>query len=294
MHFVLTDTQDAKNKWASLVAKHQVSVFSELEYLEATAIHWGVLYADDDEAGMACPFTIKAGVKVLVTPFFVRYLEWVGPPVDVIDIKRTLQSIFPVADIQVKFQDATSSKVFQQLNPGKLKLNQQAKRSLKKAVNMRVSSQSIDEQQLMKLLNLIESELMSKVSSINERTIQLLFQLVQAYRQNGLIQLDLWEDSKWCGGLWLIESQHRVLYLKGTTTATAKQDGGMYLLMQHAIEQTHQSNKVFDFGGSNVSNVKRFNASFGAEDVVYSQWKWNNAPLWWKGIKFLNDLWKKR
>ncbi|MNY52863.1 hypothetical protein D3C86_1885730 [compost metagenome] len=90
-----------------------------------------------------------------------------------------------------------------------------------------------------------------------------------------------------------METDSTVLYLKGTTTEEAKKSGGMYKLIFTAIEYAHAGQKTLDFGGSNVESVRRFNLNFGAEDVVYSQLSWNNAPLWWKLVKKIRDKWTK-
>ena len=96
------------------------------------------------------------------------------------------------------------------------------------------------------------------------------------------------------GGVWTLETDSTVLYLKGTTTEEAKKSGGMYKLMLTAIEDAGSKGKVFDFGGSNVESVRRFNLNFGAEDVVYSQLSWNNAPFWWRIVKTIRDKWIKK
>lgn len=290
LHFAESDNNQTKEKWTSCVQKHRASVFSTVTYLDACSVQWCVLFSEDEKSGMACPYVIKAGVKVLVTPFFVRYIEWVGDDFDEEAIQFHLQQEFSVADIQVKQAGEIGAKHFQQLIPGNLQLNQQAKRSLKKAQIFHKEERFLPEL----LFQLIELELSSKVHALNADTLKILQKLVTAFENKGLIQLNLYDNEAWFGALWLIEYEDTVLYLKGTVKESAKQQGGMYLLMKTAIEYAHSKSKKFDFGGSNVENVRRFNLSFGAEDVVYSHWVWNNAPMWWNFLRSIRSLWKRK
>jgi hypothetical protein len=290
MQFVKADSKTVKQHWDELVSLHNASVFSESSYLDATAEDWCILYTDDLKAGMACPFSIKAGVKVLVTPFFNRYMEWIGESVSENEIIQALKTEFPVANLQVGNGFGLNQQIYQKLEVGKLKLNQQAKRSLNKSKEFTIEQKvNIDP-----MIDLLNQELAHKIQGINPDTLSVLKKLVKSYEHSKLKQFNLWKNGEWLGGIWVLETDSTLLYLKGTTTEDAKKSGGMYLLIQSGIDYAHSNQKIFDFGGSNVASVRRFNLNFGAEDVVYSQLTWNNAPFWWKTIKMMRDKWTKK
>jgi hypothetical protein len=71
MQLALSESLD-KQQWDELVKASAGSVFSQSAYLDATADHWGVLWNDDRSGGIACPFAVKLGVKILYAPFFHR------------------------------------------------------------------------------------------------------------------------------------------------------------------------------------------------------------------------------
>ena len=290
MQFVNVDSVEIKMKWDELVSSQNASVFSESVYLDATAENWAILYSDDFKSGMACPYAVKGGLKILVTPFFSRFMEWVGEPVEEQELIDQLKSEFPVADLQVGIGFSLNQRIYQKLDPGKLKLNQQAKRSLNKAAEFQVNRK----EDVSEMMHLLRNELQNRIHGINERTLPILEKLVIAYKDKRLVQFNLSSDTNWLGGIWILETGSTVLYLKGTTNEEAKKSGGMYKLMLHAIEYAHSNGKVFDFGGSNVESVRRFNLNFGAEDVVYSQISWNKAPFWWRTVKKLRDKWIKK
>lgn len=290
MQLIQANSDEVKKQWDKLVSLHGASVFSESIYLDATAENWAVLYTDDFKSGIACPFVVKGGVKILVTPFFNRYMEWVGDLIPEEEIMEALKKEFSVADLQVGIGFSLNQQMYQKLNPGKLKLNQQAKRSLNKSTEYTVTRA----EDISSMMELVRNELSNRIHGINEQTLPILEDLVTRYRSRRMGQFNLHKENVWLGGLWILENDSTVLYLKGTTTEEAKKSGGMYKLMLAAIEYAHSKGKVFDFGGSNVESVRRFNLNFGAEDSVYSRLSWNNAPFWWKIVKLIRDKWIKK
>lgn len=290
MQLVVVNSEEKKKQWDELVSSKGASVFSESVYLDATAENWSVLYADDLKSGMACPYVVKGGVKVLVTPFFNRFMEWVGDPVPEEEITNALKNEFSVADLQVGRGFSLNQRIYQSLVPGQLKLNQQAKRSLNKSLEYAVKR----EENIPLMMELLRNELQNRIHGINEQTLPILEKLVTGYQNKRLRQFNLYKEDQWLGGVWTLETDSAVLYLKGTTTEEAKKSGGMYKLMLTAIEDAGSKGKVFDFGGSNVESVRRFNLNFGAEDVVYSQLSWNKAPFWWRIVKTIRDKWIKK
>lgn len=290
MQFVSVNSEEEKRRWDELVSSKGASVFSESIYLDATAENWSILYTDDFKSGIACPYVVKGGVRILVTPFFNRFMEWIGDPVPEEEILKALKSEFQVADLQVGKGFGLNQRIYQNLAPGKLKLNQQAKRSLTKSAEYTVKK----EENIPLMMELLRNELLNRIHGINEQTLPILEKLVTSYKNKRLGQFNLYKENEWLGGVWTLETNSTVLYLKGTTTEEAKKSGGMYKLMLTAIEDAGSKGKVFDFGGSNVESVRRFNLNFGAEDVVYSQLSWNNAPFWWRIVKTIRDKWIKK
>lgn len=288
MHFIEANTLEIKAKWDSLVQSHAASIFTQSAYLDATSSSWMILYNQDESAGIACPYVIKAGIKVLVTPFYFRYVEWVGEPIDQQTLITSLKNKFPVCSLQIKGDFDTEKKYFQIVAPNQLQLNKLAKRTLKKAGKFEVNS----ELKIGELVALIEKELAPKIAGIDSKTLPTLRKLIERFQDSLLIQLNLYYDSQWCGGIWLFETEKTIYYMKGATTPEAKKDGGMYRLIFEGIELAHTKEKIFDFGGSNVSSVRKFNLNFAAQDEFYSNLDWNNAPFWWKGLRYLKGCFK--
>lgn len=291
MELILSEKAD-KNAWDALVKRSGGTVFSLSRYLDATADNWGILWNDDRSGGMICPFAVKFGVKVLYAPFFHRYTEWIGENrPDPAKLKAGLQRHFPVADAQWKNEmPGMTERVHQLLEKEGFQPNQQAKRMLKKAVGYTIRQERREQE----LLNLLRRELSPRIASIDDHSLNLLEKLVAGFRDEQLIQLNLLENGNWKGGIWLLPFDGRMLYLKGTVESDAKNNGGMYRLMEHAIQLAFEREMLFDFGGSNAEGVRRFNLNWGGKDVSYRALQWNNAPLWWKIVKSLRQTWNNK
>ena len=119
--------------------------------------------------------------------------------------------------------------------------------------------------------------------------------LCEALKNHGCLKvLQVVSDHKIVGGILLVTFNESLLYLKGTALPDTKQKGGMYLVMHEAIQKAAVANCKFDFGGSNVSGVQRFNLNLGGKDNIYYRLKWNNSPWWFKLAKKINGLWRKK
>lgn len=280
-----------KTAWDELVRRSAGTVFSLSAYLDATADDWSVLWNKDRSGGIACPFSVKFGVHVLYAPFFHRYTEWIGegrPSLEQLTI--SLKAHFLAADAQLKWETEVFERKHQVVRKESYKPNQQARRMLKKAAGYQISKGFRKSE----LIELLKKELSHRIAAIDEHSLGLLDKLVAAFDEQQLVQLNLMENERWLGGVWLLVFNERVLYVKGTVSRQAKEKGGMYHLMEQAIQLALEKNYLFDFGGSNVEGVRRFNCNWGGCDVAYRHLEWNNAPVWWKTLKSLRKIWSRK
>lgn len=292
MQLIFPEQLDRK-AWDALVLRCGGSVFSATSYSAATAENWAVLMTDDRSAGMMCPYTVRAGVRVLYAPFFHRYTEWIGEnQPDLQELIKVLKGFFPVAEAHFAADSLSpeNQRLYQQLDPAETKPNQQARRMLKKAAGFTVREGRREAE----LFDLLRRELSPRITTINEHSLSLLKKLIGTFGEKDLIQLNLFRESEWKGGVWLLPFNGRMLYLKGTVAGDAREKGGMYLLMRNAIQLAGERGMLFDFGGSNAEGVRRFNLNWGAKDIRYTYLRWNNAPWWWKLLRALRKLWKNK
>lgn len=239
---------------------------------------------------MVCPYAKKAGQLILVNPIYHQYSEWIGEGEIDSKIIEKLRSNFKIAELNVVGNiPNTVQRVHQVLSGNEFKMNELAKRSLKKSLIYKISLN--DEISLIK--KLISSELTGRVQGMTSGNLPNLEKIALAYKNDGLRSYCAYENDVLIGGIWVIENETEFMYLKGTATAEAKKNGAMYAVMKNAIDDCVALNKRFDFGGSNAPTVQRFNYNLGGKDETYSQLKWNNAPFWWNTLRKVKKIIKR-
>lgn len=278
-------------KWDNLVAQSGATVFSTSAYLDAVAQNWCVLVDDEYSKGIAIPFTNRFNVKVAYTPVFLRYVELINGDFDknALDLIKTFFSIgeLNLRHITVHGQN----KNFQELNSREqFKLNDQGRRMIRK---FEASDLQWEETNNFKLImDVIEAELPKKVASLHT-SFKELVQLVSNLENKGCLKSYIVKKNDLVvGGIFFVQFGGRLLYLKSAFTEEAKKAGAMYHILSEKIIHALEQGSVFDFGGSNAENVRRFNLHFGAKDVQYTSVKWGETPFWYRWMKQLRQVLK--
>ena len=142
---------------------------------------------------------------------------------------------------------------------------------------------------------MISSELSEKISEFNASNLKRLHQLIKEANLNKrLVTKGIFFQGELQGGLLYVSSPTVNLYLKGSALPEAKKNGGMYLCMHTFIQETLAQNKTFDFGGSSVEGVQRFNYNLGGKDKSYYIYEWDRAPWWYQFSKKAYQLIKRK
>ncbi len=284
-------------RWNQLVeATNDATIFNYAYYLDTVAENWCVYVDDDYSCGIAVPYTIRLGVKSCYTPIFLRYVEWLGQQPDSFEeFKMELEDNFTRGNYCVRnlMKDFVHEKyVFQEWHP-EIKKSTQLKRMLKKfhAAQFLIHEQGSNDL----IFHYIRSELPAKISTINQFTIDRLHALVeQLEKEEQLFKYLVYNENTCVGGLFFMETNTRLVYLKGAFLPQSKKDGAMYGAMDLAIQYAQKKSLIFDFGGSRVENVRKFNYNMSGEDRKYYEYRWDKTPLWFKGLRSMKMIWKKR
>lgn len=275
-------TTEEQRYWDELVLQHRATVFSQSRYLNALSGDWMILFNSSRTGGMVCPFTVKAGKRILVNPVYHQFSEWVGEGSLTEDGLEVLKNNFPVAILNIDADLPIGVQCLHQLlTSNDLKLNDLAKRSLKKSLNYQIRLN----QEVSSVYALISDEIVPKVAGMDAGNLPFLRRLVEAFENGGLRSYCAYENDRFVGGIWILENETRFMYLKGTAESEAKKNGAVYAMMHQAITDCFAEGKEFDFGGSNVASVQRFNYNFGGKDHAYTQLNWNHAPWWWNTLR---------
>ncbi|MFT6503506.1 MAG: hypothetical protein ACJASQ_003643 [Crocinitomicaceae bacterium] len=274
-------------RWENLTNKQGgISLFAKAWYLDAVAENWCVLVNDDYSRGIALPYSKRAGVEVLYSPIFGRYSELIGEFKE--DELALIKERFKVIEFACRQElfDKTEERIYQAISDfDSHKLGSQAKRSLKKAEKNGFSVALTDDYS--NVFSKVKEELNHKFTGITEKSLGALEQLFENAKQAEAIKVFNVAGNGNLGGIVCFESKDQLLYVKGAVDSETKSNGGMYLALNTAIEYAKENNLKFDFGGSNVEGVKRFNYNLGGVDEVYFMHVQNNGPAWFKLAKRL-------
>jgi hypothetical protein len=281
-------------KWDALVrSKPDAAVFSLSTYLDAVAENWCIYVDENYTKGIAVPFTIRLGVKICYTPKFITYIEWFGTQKsDFSEVITSLKAHFSQGFFSVlTAPDSNSPNPFVcQVIPldSVVVYNSQANRMFSKFEKSHLKVAYLQEENT--ILEIIRQELPAKVASLDTKALDSLAVLLSALKKEGLLKtLAVSENGNVVGGLFLVDFNESVLYLKGAFTKESKKNGAMYGAMKFFIEATRSEQKMVDFGGSRVEGVKRFNTNLGGTDRIYSYYEWNHAPFWFNCLKWLKN-----
>jgi hypothetical protein len=278
------------DKWNSLVERSpNAQLFDTSDYLDAVAENWCVLVDENYTKGIALPFSIRLGVKSIYTPIFLRSVSFLGGDISAEELKNLLKLHFPLGQLSLSFESENKTHFYQTIDfVQEIEQSNLGKRMLKRfeknkfTIDFEANSKEVEKH--------IEIELPKKIDAINAKTLKSLNQLIKTFKaKNQLHVLTISKNNEVIGGLYLMESSKRLLYLKGAFTEDAKREGAMYGAMQKAIELAKAKELIFDFGGSRVIGVRRFNVNLGGKDCFYSTIEWNNAPFWFNWLKKIKN-----
>lgn len=271
-----------ENRWNMLVSQPEISVYNQLYYLDVLAENWCAVVLDDYRGAIAVPYTIRAGVKGIFTPNFIRALDWMGEePVDFLKVESLLKKEFKRGDFNTTQQLFSSGTelVYQCFDSeDEFSLGSQTKRGIKKFEKTDLVIEKIE---ISEAIPLVFSELREKVKSLNEID----------FRRFETLLINYGRELCYCYGvrgevihaaIILIKWKNEVLYIKGGVDEFGKQNGLMHALMVDSIRNTFKDGYKFSFEGSFVPSVRQFNLGFGAKDKIYYSWKWDNSPWWFK------------
>lgn len=280
-------------KWNALASSEPTaSFFSQAWYLDAVAENWCVLVNDDYTKGLALPYSKRMGVQILYVPIFGRYSHAFGDvkEVDLTVVKKRF-SVREFAITQRVFGNEFERHHQVITDFENRKLSSQAKRSLKKANNSGIAI--TDNLSDGNIFQAIEQELEGKFSGVDGERLKRLKLLFTAAKEHNVIKVFEVSDGKETGGIVCLQNDSQVLYLKGACPDNLKRNGGMYLALNAAIEYAESNNVTFDFGGSNIEGVRRFNANLGGVDKTYYFHEANEAPFWFQWARKIKNRSKR-
>jgi hypothetical protein len=297
MKFQFVERKDLNvQKWDALVDRTpEAAVFSYSFYLDTVAENWCVLVGDDYKFGLALPFTVRARQKILYTPIFVSYLEVLGSLESSFLIKDLILEEFKTIEIEFRHAilGAPQEVFITQFLDTEKKRKGQVNRMLNKSKRAELNVVSTHEWQ--GVFCILSSELTGKFAGMTDFSLSKLKKMFESAQDLNLLRtFEVRKEQECVGGVICIQKNGQLLYSKGASRSDVRDQGTMYLAIDAAIAYAQEHNLKFDFGGSRVEGVRRFNHAFGGEDVDYCSYRIDKSPLWFKWVRRLKKRWGKK
>ena len=292
-----------KRKWDAVIKNAVNPIPYALSwYLDAVSPDWDALILNDYEAVMPLTQNKKARIKYLYQPFFTQQLgvfskEKFGQDL----VIRFLQSIpeeFKFIDIYLNHANALQhhGKAISNRTTYTLPLHKSAeeiqrgfhtnvKRSLSKAAKTGlVISVDKDAGAMMKFFRHHHGKQVPELKPVNYKTMQQMMEAA-VQRKAGLCWWAVGAEQNRLSAVFTLQAAGRVIALVSANDEKARNVGAMTFLLNHIITHFAGQDLIFDFEGSNIPGIAKFNASFGAKPETYFHLRRNLLPWFIKWIK---------
>ena len=291
-----------KSKWDRCI---EIStngiVFAYSWYLDAVCDHWDALVLNEYEAVFPITKKSKLGLNYFFNPIFAlqlgvfsnkkittslvnQFLEAIPKKLKLIDIQLNFgnsveNQLFEVSNKRCQFIDLSFS--YEEISK---KYSTNLKRNLSKARKQNCEIVlSVETENVIKLFKENRGDTLKEMK--DEQYKRLHFVLIELkQRKLGKIY-ECWLDNELVASACFSITNNRIIYIKGGSTPRGREVGAMHLIMDEVIHLNSNSNLIFDFGGSSIEQVARFNHSFGALDYDYPRLYRNNLPFFVKLLK---------
>ena len=309
MILYLTHSQIEKGRWDDCVRNAVNSrVYGFSWYLDIVSPGWEALVSDDYRCVFPLTRHSKAGIRYIFQPFFAQQLGLFSCTCLteglVEDFLNAIPSKYRFIEIHLNAMNKLNLNHFD----GKVLLNheldlireypslagnysQNARRNLRKSLEIGIQvGRKTEADELITLFRDNFGEKEGKLKFRNYETIRKLIlyclrqnlgQLLGAYTSNGLLT----------ASAFFLKYGERVYFLFAASGPEARENGGMFLLIDHFIREHSALPLTLDFEGGNDTNLGRFYKSFGAIESPYYLLRINHLPwLINKGVTFTKKL----
>jgi hypothetical protein len=288
-------------KWDSLVARTKhASIYNYSYFLDSVCENWCVYVDEDYSVGIAIPFTNKLQTKIVYTPNFLRYVDFLGEinQDNITSILIAIKNEFKSGDLSIGNQGYKiegDTRVYQQITTSnEISINTLSKRMLKKFEQSKLEISSNVELEI--VFSFLETNLFQRIQSLSNSDFNVFKKLIIKLNDLQLLKkygvFDSQNEMKGCG--LFLQTNDKLIYLKGVATSEAMKEGAMYALLNHSIVLAKENNLVFDFGGSNIQSIKQFYSNLGGEDVTYYRIKWGKERIFYRIAKYIYHYFRKK
>ncbi len=275
-------------KWDHCIENAINGVFYAFSwYLDMCTTNWDALVLDDYIAVMPLPVKKKYGIKYVYQPFFIQqlgifskesqhasrvgiFIEHLPPDIRFVDYNLNTYNRLPENHKATKgiTYELDLIAPYGQL---KSKYAENTKRNIRKATknNVFVTSHARPED----IIHAFRNNNKRYRVAYQENDYRVLKHLIYAGMHKGMVDLKAayTANNNFCAGIVFYKSHHKAVLLFSGSTAEARSNGAMSLLIDEFIRENAGKEMVLDFEGSANPDLARFYRGFGSKECLFLQ-----------------------
>lgn len=158
------------------------------------------------------------------------------------------------------------------------KYSENLRRNLKKsaAANLQIKFN----EEISALITLFRKNKGMAISNLKDKDYHVLQKLANTCVKKGqAFCYGVYSKNSLIAGAFFLKDNQRIIFLFSANSEKGKEVGAIPFLINYVIQKYAAQNMLFDFEGSNDSNLARFYKGFGSSESVYLQIKKNRLPL---------------
>lgn len=281
----LKHDQIDKNKWDDCISSAENGLIYALSwYLDVVSPNWDALVAGDYKTIMPLTWKKKFGFKYLVQPVFCQQLGVFGREEYTETVDKFIQAIpgkFLRTRINLNSSNSLKSDVFDtklncnivlDLNLPYSQIFQNfstiTKKNIKTGRNRRIEIKDLQDTSI--LFKFLEETNRDQLT-IEDSNIQILKKLVDVLKDKEAFRFyaAISPSGLPCSVIFLVKALNRWILLLTRSNADGRKNRGVYLLLDHFLQEHANKMEILDFEGSNIKGVAEFFKGFGAVESNY-------------------------
>jgi len=292
-----------KSRWdESVTSAYNSAVYGMSFYLDACSPDWSGLVKGDYEQVMAVPLKYKMGVSYAYQPLFVQqsgifsisgltqqdveeFLSFVDSKIANVKLYLTPECnpFAMVGHTEVRrSQFIPLDKTMEEIRAG---YSDNARRNIRKAEKSGLNLQfSIDYEVVIKGFRSQTGEHVKHIGEAGFQKLHLLLDNLQKYTDSHVAQVYT-KEGQLLYSAFFSGFNGAALYVKGFGTDLARNSGAGHFLMDRMIKKYREDGySLFDFGGAQAENVRKFNMQFGSDEFEYLCFNGGYLPAFLRNI----------
>lgn len=271
-------------------------------YLDACAPGWSALVKDDYEQIMAVPLKYKVGVSYAYQPLFVQqsgifsknpitqegvteFLTFLDSKVANVKLYLTPECTPFTGGFNVDVRRSQFIPLDRSMEEIRAGYSDNAKRNIRKAEKNSLNVQfSIDYEVVIKGFKNQSGEHVKQIGEAGFQKLHALLDDLQKHTDSHVAQVYT-KEGQLLYSAFFSGFNGSALYVKGFGTDLARNTGAGHFLMDRMIKKYLEDGyTIFDFGGANAENVRKFNMQFGSDEFEYLCFNGGYLPAFLRNI----------